>query len=123
MDAMTDSYMKSVDDRYSTLQSGLTDVQKPIIAQKKQSDIDSYTKKFGHWSGSTQPSPSAPAHGAIPTAPDPRLTAEDMLKIGQIADERVRQARQASQSGVPINYTEGDVKDWYKSKTGKEYTK
>lgn len=116
MNSMTDSYMKSIDDRYSTLQSGLTEVQKPIVAQKKQSDISSYTKKFGRWTGSTQPAEAQ-------SEPQARLTTDDMDKISKIADERVRQARAASQSGVPLPYTEGDVKDWYKSKTGKEYTK
>lgn len=123
MNSMTDSYMRSIDDRYGTLSSGLTPVQQPVVKAKWDQDKVAYSKRFGHWAG-TQPGVSAggvnPGLAGVSQTNVPKPSQADLDIIDSTAKERLRQARAAQKSGQPITFTEQQVKDTYKNITGKD---
>lgn len=51
---------------------------------------------------------------------EPKKSPADMENIDNMAKERVRQAREAQKSGVPVSFTEDQVKETYKRLTGKD---
>lgn len=131
MNSMTDSYMQSVDDRYSSLASGLTPIQQPIVQAKWAQDAKNYSSRFGHWApeskiGQQQAQPAAQPGvnpGLAAPAPNPAPNRPNESELGEIeatARERLRQARAAQKAGTPVSFTEQQVKDTYKKLTGKD---
>lgn len=116
MNSMTDSYMRSIDDRYGTISSGLTPVQAPVVKAKWEQDKQAYAKRFGHWAGTDPQSKMLQPENP----PAPKQSPADVESIDSMAKERLRQARAAQKAGTPLSFTEEQVKTTYKNITGKD---
>jgi hypothetical protein len=119
MTSMVDSYQQSIHDRYGTLAAGLTDIQKPIIEQKRLADVASYRKKFGHWAPEEPESMGEGLSTPAAAPAKPKITADQAAIYKQKALSRLDQLRNAP-SGVQLNFTEQTVRDAYKTATGKD---
>jgi hypothetical protein len=134
MDSMIDSYQQSVNDRYATIASGLTEVQKPIVKDKWNQDVQNYTKRFGRWAPGIAQQAAATAPNmspadqlnqsfgaqAGPTQVPPKKDPAQVMQYKQQAMDRIKQIQQAQKAGYPISTTVQQVRQTYKNLTGQD---
>lgn len=122
---LSEAYGENMEDTVSKVDKNFSESSNPKVQAMRRAKTKDYApkyhaEKFGD-EADQEPEPGVnPGLAGVPQSATPKPSQSDMEAVDNQARERLRQARAAQKAGLPLSFTEQQVKDTYKKITGRD---